>query len=213
MLPSSLYNVDTQALLNITVVYSLKQLVMQRTDKSKACSGVSHVEISDHSFIYAFRKISLPSAVKGSSAVSYIGNLNISIVIGFIRTSWLNRGLISCMGIDNPNEMWLKPFSLGWNGNLCSWKCVMCTFHSALNTPVPQKAHELPLSLNILCIGAGLRLCGQAIQVIGEILRSCVMKWTTLLRVQKCPTPIKPLKLTMESPARHGKLSVRGPAL
>ena len=36
-----------------------------------SCSGVSHFGISDHSLIYVFRKISLPSSIKGTSTVPY----------------------------------------------------------------------------------------------------------------------------------------------
>ena len=89
MLPSSLNNVNTQALLNITVVYNLKQLVNEPTrvtpvsstlidviftshPSNVSCSGVSHVGISAHSLIYVFRKISLPSVVKGSSTYYFV---------------------------------------------------------------------------------------------------------------------------------------------
>jgi len=141
ILLSSLNNVNTRALLNITNIYNLKQHINEPTrvtpvsctlidvifashPDSVSCSGVSHVGISDHSLIYVFRKISLPSAVKVGSITSRcsgkelallsrtlfsgrnvdrtresggncLGNLKISIVIGFVRTSWLNRGLIS----------------------------------------------------------------------------------------------------------------------
>ena len=88
MLSSSLNNVNTQALLNITDIYNLKQLINEPTRVTPAsstlidviftshpdnvsCSGVSHVGISDHSLIYVFREISLPSAVRGNSTVSY----------------------------------------------------------------------------------------------------------------------------------------------
>jgi len=88
MLSSSLNNVNTQALLNITDIYNLKQLINEPTRvmpvsstlidviftshlDNVSCSGVSHVGISDHSLIYVFRKISLPSAIKRNSTVSY----------------------------------------------------------------------------------------------------------------------------------------------
>ena len=41
-----------------------------------SCSGVYHVRISDDSLIYVFRKISLPSTVKGTSTVSYRQNFD-----------------------------------------------------------------------------------------------------------------------------------------
>ena len=73
MLRSSLSDVNTQALLNITDVYNLKQLVNKPTrvmpvsstlidafftshQDSVSCSGVSYVRITEHSLIYAFHK-------------------------------------------------------------------------------------------------------------------------------------------------------------
>ena len=123
MLPSSLNNVNTQALLNKTDVYNLKQLVKEPTRATPvssalidviftshpdnvSCSGVSPVGISDHSLIYAFRKISLPSAVKGSNTVSYRQFRN------RFRSDILAQPWTDLMGIDNPNEMWFKWKSL-----------------------------------------------------------------------------------------------------
>ena len=72
------------ALLNVTDIYGLKQLINEPTRITPStstlidliftnqpnnvnCSGVS----SDHSFIYAYRKISIPTASKGINLVSY----------------------------------------------------------------------------------------------------------------------------------------------
>ena len=127
MLPSSLNTFNTQALLNVTDVYNLKQLVKEPTRVTPAsstlidviltshpdnasCSGVSHVGISDHSLIYAFRKISLPFAVKGSNTVLYRQFKNFDRN-GF-RSDILAQPWTDLMGIDNPNEMWLKWKSL-----------------------------------------------------------------------------------------------------
>ena len=73
-----------------------------------SCSGVSHVGISDHSLIYAFRKISLPTAVKGSSTVSYRQFKNFDR--NRFRSDILAQPWTDLMGIDkcDPNEMWLK---------------------------------------------------------------------------------------------------------
>ena len=88
MLSSTLNNVNTQALLNITDIYNLKQLINEPTRVTPVsstlidviftshpdnvfCSGVSHVGISDHSLIYIFQKISLSYAVKRNSTVLY----------------------------------------------------------------------------------------------------------------------------------------------
>ena len=104
MLLSSLNNVNTQALVNITDIYNLKQLINEPTrvtpvsstlidviftsnPDNVSSSGISHVGISDHSLIYVFRKISLPSAVKRNNTVSYRQSLKISIVTGFGLTT------------------------------------------------------------------------------------------------------------------------------
>ena len=68
MLPASFYNANTQAVLNITDIYNLKQLITDPTritplgtslidvsftnlPDNTNCSGVSHIGISDHSLI------------------------------------------------------------------------------------------------------------------------------------------------------------------
>ena len=78
----------TQALLNITDIYNLKQLITEPTritplsstlidviftnlPDNTTCSGVSHIGISDHSLIYVYRKISSPSVIKGTSTITY----------------------------------------------------------------------------------------------------------------------------------------------
>ena len=88
MLPASFYNANTQALLNITDIYNLKQLITEPTritPLSRAlidviftnlpdnftCSGVSHIGISDHGLIYVDRKISSPPVIKGTSTIMY----------------------------------------------------------------------------------------------------------------------------------------------
>ena len=88
MLPASFYNADTQALLNITDIYNLKQLITELTritplsstvidvtftnlPDNTTCSGVSPIGISDHSLIYVYRKISSPSVIKGTSTITY----------------------------------------------------------------------------------------------------------------------------------------------
>ena len=88
MLPASFYNANTQALLNITDIYNLKQLITEPTritplsstlidviftnlPDNTTCSGVSHIGISDHSLIYVYHKISSPSVIKGTSTITY----------------------------------------------------------------------------------------------------------------------------------------------
>ena len=140
MLSSSLNNVNTQALLNITDIYNLKQLINEPTrvtpvsstlidviftshPDNVSCSGVSHVGISDHSLIYVFRKISLPSAVKGNSTVLYRQFKNFDRYR--FRSDILAQPWADLMGMDNPNEMWSK------------WKTlflVVCDLHAPLRT-------------------------------------------------------------------------------
>ena len=84
VLPASFNNANTQAPLNITNIYNLKQLITEPTKitplsstliaiiftnlaDNTTCSGVSHIGISDNSLIYVYRKISSPSVIKGAS--------------------------------------------------------------------------------------------------------------------------------------------------
>ena len=72
-------NANVNALLNVSDVYGQKQLITERTRITPSSSslldliltnqldlvpfsGVSHVGISDHSLVYAFRKVSIPPA-------------------------------------------------------------------------------------------------------------------------------------------------------
>ena len=81
-------NVYAKALLNVTDIYGLKQLIYESTritpltstlidliftnqPDNVYCSGVSHIAISDHSLVYVFRKMSIPSAAKGINLISY----------------------------------------------------------------------------------------------------------------------------------------------
>ena len=74
------------------------------------CSGVSHVGISDHSLIYVFRKIALPSFVKGSRTISYRQFKNFDC--NRFRSDILAQPWTDLMRMDNPNEMCLKWKSL-----------------------------------------------------------------------------------------------------
>ena len=86
MLPASFYNANTQALLNITDIYNLKQLITEPTritplsstlidvsftnlPDNTTCSGVSHIGIRDHRLIVV--KISSPPVIKGTSTITY----------------------------------------------------------------------------------------------------------------------------------------------
>ena len=88
MLSASFNNANTQALLNITDNYNLKQLITEQTritplsstlidviftnrPDNTTCFGVSHIGISDHSLIYVYCKISSLSVIKITSAITY----------------------------------------------------------------------------------------------------------------------------------------------
>ena len=123
MLPASFYNANTQALLNITDIYNLKQLITEPTritplsstlidviftnlPDNTTCSGVSHIGISDHSLIYVYRKISSPSVIKGTSTITYRQFKNFNR--NSFRSDILAQPWDDLKGVHNPNEMWLK---------------------------------------------------------------------------------------------------------
>ena len=123
MLPESFYNATTQALLSITDIYNLKQLISEPTRITPSsstlidviftnlpdntnCSGVSHIGISDHSLIYVYRKISSPSVTKGTSTITYRQFKNFNR--NSFRSDVLAQPWDDLKGVHNPNEMWLK---------------------------------------------------------------------------------------------------------
>ena len=68
-----------------------------------ACSGVSHIGISDHSLIYVYRKLSLASFSTGHSTISYRNFLNLN------RESFRNDTAQQdwfCNGSEDPNGLW-----------------------------------------------------------------------------------------------------------
>ena len=85
---SSTPDVNTRRLLEISDLYGLKQLINEPTRVTEfastlidliftnypdrvGCSGVSHIAISDHSLVYAYRKLSSDLPSKGNSSISY----------------------------------------------------------------------------------------------------------------------------------------------
>ena len=79
---------DTRLLTNITDIYGLHQLINEPTRITEnsatlldvvftncpdnvVCSGVLHVGISDHSLLYAYRKLSINQVGKGHTTVTY----------------------------------------------------------------------------------------------------------------------------------------------
>ena len=84
---------------NLADVYGLHQLISEHTritDKSSTlidliftntpdrvvCSGVSHIGISDHSLVFAFRKVSVESTKNGHATVKYRKFKNFEIQCG-----------------------------------------------------------------------------------------------------------------------------------
>ncbi len=106
---------------NITNLYNLHQLINEPTRITESsstlldviftnmpdkivCSGVSHIGISDHSLVYAFRKLSTGLSRKGHSTVSYrnFKNFNSSS----FRNDICQQNWDIIMNFDNPNDMW-----------------------------------------------------------------------------------------------------------
>ena len=98
---------NTRHLNNIVDIYGLHQLISEPTritDKSSTlidliytncpervvCSGVAHISISDHSLVYAYRKLSFDTN-KGHTSITY-RNFKISIVIIFVIISLTKTG-------------------------------------------------------------------------------------------------------------------------
>ena len=75
---------------------TLIDLIYTSSPDRVVCSGVSHISISDHSLVYAFRKLSIEFPSRGHNTVTYrkVKNFN----------SDRFRNDIYCH--DNPNDMW-----------------------------------------------------------------------------------------------------------
>ena len=137
-------NVYAKALLNVTDIYGLKQLINEPTRITPStstlidliftnqpnnvnCSGVSHVAISDHSLIYAYRKISIPTASKGINLVSYrqfkhFNSANFRAEI--FAQPWDDLKIFY-----DPNDMWKK------------WKDLFLTVRAIASERVIQNRH------------------------------------------------------------------------
>ena len=75
--------------------------------------------ISEHSLVFAFRKISIPAVSKGNKLVNYIQFKHFESAK--FRTDILSQPSDILKGFLDPNEMWLK------------WVCVMLTLRSNPN--------------------------------------------------------------------------------
>ena len=108
---------------NITNLYNLHQLIDEPTRITESsstlldviftnmpdkivCSGVSHICISDHSLVYAFRKLSIgvSHSHRGHSTMTYrnFKNFNSSN----FRNDIYQQNWDIIMNYDNPNDMW-----------------------------------------------------------------------------------------------------------
>ena len=120
---SPISNNDTCLLNNITEINGLTQLIQEATritEKTSTllnviytncpnkivCSGVSHIGISDHSLVFAYRKVSADPSKRGNSTIFYrkLGKFNSADFPSDIaQHDW-----DSIDQLNNPNDMWAK---------------------------------------------------------------------------------------------------------
>ena len=82
------YDNDTRKLVSITDTYGLQQLITEPTRITPTtttlidviftncpdrvvCSGVRHISISDHSLVFAYRKLSINRTSRGHNVITY----------------------------------------------------------------------------------------------------------------------------------------------
>ena len=112
---------NSRLLIGITELYGLHQLINEPTRITETsstmidhiftntpdkiiCSGVSHVGISDHSLIYAFRKVSTGLHNKGHSTVNYRKFKNFNLEN--FRSDIFSQNWDVIRAYNNPNDMW-----------------------------------------------------------------------------------------------------------
>ena len=123
------YDNNTCKLMSITDIYGLQQLITEPTRitptsatlidviytncrENVVCSGVRHISISDHSIVFAYRKLSVNGMSGGHNAITYRN---------FRKFNRINlRNDIA----SDPNDMWLQ------------WKC---SFLSIVNKHAPLR--------------------------------------------------------------------------
>ena len=79
-------------------------LIFTNTVDKIVCSGVSHVGISDHSLVYAFRKLSTGLPTKGHTTVTYRKFEHFDSAC--FRSDICSQNWNDINNYDNPNEMW-----------------------------------------------------------------------------------------------------------
>ena len=112
---------SSRSLISITELYGLHQLISEptpiietsstmidliftNTPDKIVCSGVSHVGISDHSLIYAFRKLSTGLHNKGHSTVNYRKFKNFNSES--FRNDIFSQNWDVLRAYNNRNDMW-----------------------------------------------------------------------------------------------------------
>ena len=112
---------STNILSNIAEVYGLDQLITENTritDKSSTlidliftntpdrvvCSGVSHIGISDHSLVYAFRKVSIESTTYKHTTLRYRKFKNFNS--DHFRNDICQQDWSNIENYSDPNLMW-----------------------------------------------------------------------------------------------------------
>ena len=120
-LSSTVLDHSSRLLIDITETYNLQQLITEQTRITNSsstlidhiftnapdrvvCSGVSHISISDHSLVYAFRKLSVRMPTRGHTTVSYRKFKNFDSAKFRNDISQQNWDFIH--QFKNPNDMW-----------------------------------------------------------------------------------------------------------
>ena len=137
---------NSRSLIGITELYGLHQLISEPTRITETsstmidhiftntpdkivCSGVSHVDISDHSLIYAFRKLSTGLHNKGHSTVNYRKFKNFNSES--FRSDIFSQNWDVIRAYNNPNDMWRV------------WKT---TFNNVVEMHAPLRTRRIRLS-------------------------------------------------------------------
>ena len=117
------YDNDMRKLVSITDTYGLQQLITEPTRITPTtatlidviftncpdrvvCSGVRHISISDHSLVFAYRKLSINRTSRGHNVIPYRNFRK------FNRENFRND--VASQSWDqiycstNPNDMWLQ---------------------------------------------------------------------------------------------------------
>ena len=103
--------------------------IFTNTPDKIICSGVSHVGISDHSLIYAFRKVSTGLHNKGHSTVNYRKFKNFNLEN--FRSDMFSQNWDVIRAYNNPNDMWRE------------WKTI---FNNVVEMHAPSRTRRVRFS-------------------------------------------------------------------